>query len=149
MSFNHPTGAPDVIFDSVEDKEDRQVESTQAQDYIGKAFIHSDLDEYGLDPYEFRVYGHIVRRTSSRLSGQAFASVKKMAESCKMSPRKVQYALKFLCEAGLLIRQEVPNKRTNTYQLAPVKQWAHKRELDAIRASIQTSKSQKTEAKKK
>jgi hypothetical protein len=27
------------------------------------AFVHDFLDAYGLDPYEFRIYCHIVRRT--------------------------------------------------------------------------------------
>lgn len=63
-------------------------------------FVHNLLDEYGLDPYEFRIYAHAVRRTGGKLNGKYFASLSKTAEICQMSVRKAQYALKFLCEAG-------------------------------------------------
>lgn len=100
---------------------------------IGMMFVHSKLDDYGLDTYEFRVYGHITRRTGSRIDGKAFASIEKMAKDCGMSPRKLQYALKFLCAAGLLTKDEDSSYRTNVYKLTRPSNWASKENLQDIR----------------
>lgn len=109
---------------------------TQAIDNnIGVMFVRSDLDEYGLDPYEFRVYGHITRRTGGRVKGTAFSSVKKMAKGCGMSTRKLQYALKVLCHAGLLRKEKHSEYRTNVYMLNPPQAWAAKENLIEIRKS--------------
>jgi hypothetical protein len=80
--------------------------------------VHSDLDEYGLDPYEFRLYAHVVRRTGGKLHGECFAKLKKTAEICHMSVRKAQYALKTLCDAGLILKEQ-RRGRTDVYRLTP------------------------------
>lgn len=101
--------------------------------------VHSDLDEYGLDPYEFRIYAHIVRRTSGKLDGECFAKLQKIAETCQMSVRKAQYALKTLCDAGLIIK--LPRKgRTDVYKLAPKTNWEPKERLEEIRRKAKQSK---------
>lgn len=76
-------------------------------------FVHNLLDEYGLDPYEFRIYAHAVGRTGGKLDGKYFASLSKTAEICQMSVRKAQYALKFLCEAGFLTRKNGKGAQIN------------------------------------
>lgn len=115
--------------------------ATRASDdrNVGMMFVHSKIDDYGLDPYELRVYGHITRRTGGRIDGQAFASIKKMAETCKMSPRKLQYALKVLCMAGMLAKEEDKSRRTNVYKLTRPDNWAHKAQLDSIREKVKYS----------
>ncbi|MBD2481506.1 helix-turn-helix domain-containing protein [Planktothrix sp. FACHB-1365] len=100
--------------------------------------VHSDLDEYGLDPYEFRIYAHVVRRTGGKYHGECFAKLKKTAEICKMSVRKAQYSLKTLCEAGLLLKEERKG-RTDIYKLAPKSSWKPKEELEKIRQQVKNS----------
>lgn len=95
-------------------------------------YVNNVLDDYGLDPYEFRIYAHVARRTGGRMQGEFFASLKKTATTCKMSVRKVQYALKVLCDAGFLIQLQRKG-RTNIYQLAPRSNWVLANNLDEIR----------------
>lgn len=106
---------------------------------IDKIFIHSDLDESGLDPYEFRIYAHVVRRTGGRLNGECFASLKKTGEICNMSVRKAQYALKFLCDAGFL-EKEQRQGRTDVYKLTPSSKWKPKEDLDRIRETVKNQR---------
>ena len=102
-------------------------------------FVRDTLDEYGLDPYEFRLYGHIIRRTGGKLDGVCFASVSKMAATCHMSVRRVQYALRFLCTAGLIVQEE-STKRTNAYKITPRDQWVPSTQLEEIRQQVKASK---------
>jgi predicted MarR family transcription regulator len=102
-------------------------------------FVRDTLDEYGLDPYEFRLYGHITRRTGGKPEGVCFASVSKMAAVCHMSVRRVQYALRFLCEAGLIIRED-RSGRTNAYKITSRENWAESTQLEEIRKQVKTSK---------
>jgi DNA-binding transcriptional regulator GbsR (MarR family) len=96
-------------------------------------YVNNVLDDYGLDPYEFRIYAHVARRTGGRTQGEFFASLKKTAEICKMSVRKVQYALKVLCDAGFLVQLQQRKGRTNKYQLAPRSSWVTASNLAEIR----------------
>jgi predicted transcriptional regulator len=96
------------------------------------AYIHNLLDEYGLDPYEFRLYTHIVRRTGGKPDGVCFASLRKTAEICKMSMRKAQQAMKVLINANL-VTQKKRTGRTDEYKVTPIHTWVVKEELDKIR----------------
>ncbi|MBW4430958.1 MAG: hypothetical protein KME28_04270 [Pelatocladus maniniholoensis HA4357-MV3] len=112
-------------------------------------FVHNVLDEYGLDPFEFRVYAHVVRRTGGKTQGEFFASLNKTAEICQISVRKIQYALKFLCEAGFLI-QDKRQGRTDVYKLSPAKAWANKEDLTAIRERVTgVKRAEKAKGRKK
>ncbi|MEG4426306.1 MULTISPECIES: helix-turn-helix domain-containing protein [unclassified Microcoleus] len=106
--------------------------------------VHSDLDEYGLDPYEFRLYAHVVRRTGGKPEGECFAKLKKTAEICHMSVRKAQYALKTLCDAGLILKEQ-RRGRTDVYRLTPKSNWKPKEELKQIRQKAKESKESKVE----
>jgi len=106
--------------------------------------VHSDLDEYGLDPYEFRLYAHVVRRTGGKLHGECFAKLKKTAEICHMSVRKAQYALKTLCDAGLILKEQ-RRGRTDVYRLTPKSNWKPKEELKQIRQKAKESKVEDSE----
>ncbi len=66
------------------------------------AVIPSLLDDYGLDPYEFRVYARLTRRAGNH--GQCWESISNIAKACKMSDRKAQYCLRLLEKAGLVSR---------------------------------------------
>jgi hypothetical protein len=75
-------------------------------------FVHSALDEAGLDVYEFRVLCHISRR------GSCFASLDTTSKLCKISVRKAQYTLKSLLNKGFILKTPRPG-RTDVYKLAP------------------------------
>ena len=79
-------------------------------------FIHSDLDLYGLNPYEFRLYAHIARR------GRCFSNLQTISNICKMSIRKAQYGLKALESFGL-IKKEVRKGKTDIYELSDRSEW--------------------------
>lgn len=125
--------ADDVIFD-----EGQLSPNTVSVSNSVLPLVHSDLDDYGLDPYEFRIYAHVVRRTGGKYHGECFAKLKKTAEVCKMSVRKAQYSLKTLCEAGLLLKEERKG-RTDIYKLAPKSYWKPKEELEKIRQQVKNS----------
>ena len=74
-------------------------------------FVHSVLDEAGLNVYQFRLLGHIARR------GFCFASLDTTAKICQMSIRKAQYTLKELEQKGLIVKQ-ARKGRTDIYRLA-------------------------------
>ncbi|MDY6807160.1 MAG: helix-turn-helix domain-containing protein [Cyanobacteriota bacterium] len=97
-------------------------------------FVHSDLDLYGLNPYEFRLYGHIARR------GKCFSSLPTMAKICKMSVRKAQYGLKNLEKLGL-IHKEIRKGRTDIYELAPRSEWKEPEEEPDLEQERQKVKS--------
>ncbi|MEA5583121.1 helix-turn-helix domain-containing protein [Nodularia harveyana UHCC-0300] len=98
-------------------------------------FVRSDLDDYGLDVYEFRVLGHIARREGKKKDGTAkgcFAKQKTIAEVCSMSHRKAQDVLRILCEIGM-IEKEVRQGTTNVYKLTLPSTWKDPSKLSEIR----------------
>lgn len=99
-------------------------------------FVRSDLDEYGLDVYEFRVLGHIARREGKKTKDGTregcFAKQKTIAEVCGMSHRKAQDVLRILCEIGM-IEKEMRQGTTNVYRLTPPSTWKDPSELSEIR----------------
>jgi DNA-binding MarR family transcriptional regulator len=95
-------------------------------------FIHSALDEYGLNLYEFRILAHVARR-ESKIRG-CDAAQGKMAKVCGMSQRMVLEVLAVLCEAQILRKEKTDGRRTNTYRLNPASKWKHPSELDEIRS---------------
>ncbi|BAZ10418.1 hypothetical protein NIES4071_22330 [Calothrix sp. NIES-4071] len=106
-------------------------------------FVHADLDLYGLNPYEFRLYAHIARR------GQCFSSLETMAKICKMSVRKAQYALKNLQEQGMVQRKKRQG-RTDVYELTPRSQWKQPEDsakLEQERQKVKVSLAKLTKAK--
>lgn len=94
-------------------------------------FVHGALDDYGLDLYEFRVLAHVVRR-QGKVRGCDEAQGN-MAPICGMSQRKVLEVLRVLCEAGIIRKEKIKGKRTNTYRLNEGSKWKHPSELEAIR----------------
>ena len=87
------------------------------------AFIPSTLDDFGLDPYQFRVYCRIVRRAGN---GACFESVNNIAEACRMDRKKVFSSLKFLLAHRLIEKEPTPKKgATVNYHLTPSSEWIH------------------------
>lgn len=105
-------------------------------------FVRSELDDYGLDVYEFRVLAHVARREGRNKQGKSkgcYARQKTIAETCGMSHRKAQSVLSILCEAGLL-EIERQTGSTNIYKVAPASKWKHPEDLPKIRARYKGSK---------
>lgn len=101
--------------------------------------VFQEVDELGLDPYEFRVYGHIARR------GSCFSTLDRVAAACCMSVRKVQYALKVLYAANLIHKEERPG-RPSTFKLTKPSRWLGKvnpEKLSEIREAVKSGNKQK------
>lgn len=114
-------------------------ENKQSQDPPASiAYIHNFLDEYGLDPYEFRLYAHIVRRTGGKPGGVCFSTIAKIAEICKMSSRKAQQAIKVLKEANFIQQTKRPG-RTDEYRVVPASEWVSREELVEVRRRLKDS----------
>lgn len=95
-------------------------------------FIHSELDDFGLDPFEFRVYARLVRRAGS--GGTAYESVPNVAKATHMSQRKVRYALRVLCALGLVGLSESRTGDTSIYVVLDKVRWASRSEVARIRS---------------
>ncbi len=78
-------------------------------------FVHSDLDDAGLDAESFRVLAHVARRSEN---GLAYAAIKSMASACNMDKKTVADRLVSLAKSGWLIREHRPG-RTTIYRLPP------------------------------
>ncbi len=94
-------------------------------------FVRGELDDYGLNLYEFRVLAHVARRESPERGCDA--SQAKMASVCGMSQRMVLEVLRVLCEAGILRKEKANGKRTNSYRVNPGSEWKHPYSLSSIR----------------
>jgi predicted transcriptional regulator len=79
-------------------------------------FVHSYLDLYGLDPYQFRLLAHIARRNN------CVSKLEKMALICNMSTRKAQDVLQELDELGLVIKK-LRRGKTSLCRVAPFTNW--------------------------
>src|SRR6056297_2414108 len=64
-------------------------------------FIHACLDDFGLDPYQYRIYARIARRAGKK---ECFESVASMAKGCKMGTGTVKRALKYLVDHRFVTR---------------------------------------------
>lgn len=96
-------------------------------------FIHSELDDYPLQPVEFRVYGRIARRAGA--SGQCLESPTRMAAEWDISESTVRRALKLLFLCNLVSKELRPGKST-VYRLQPRRAWAPKSEVSKLREQV-------------
>lgn len=101
------------------------------------AFNHSTLDDYGLDPWEFRLYMRVRRREDSASSRGCDESVPRMAEGCGMSERRAQLALRVLVRTGLLKAQERVGA-TTIYRTTQPDAWTPPDQVDDIRQAIRS-----------
>lgn len=98
------------------------------------AFIPSELDDYGLDPYEWRVYCRIVRRAGG--GGVFYESAAAVAGACGMGERKVREALSLLADAGLIGVVTKRDGQVARYRLTPSSEWAPADRLPELRARL-------------
>jgi len=104
---------------------------------LGGAIIPSFLDDYGLDPYEMRVYIRLARRAG--MGGQCWESISKMAHACRMSDRKLKDCLALLIGANL-IKQLKRSGFTDVYELLPSSHWVPPGQLDSLRKNVTASR---------
>jgi len=85
------------------------------------AFIHSRLDDLGLTPVQFRVYGHIHRRAGN--NGIYFESVPNCAGHCGLNIKTVRGAIARLKALGLIRLENARPGETNTYAVTAIEEW--------------------------
>jgi hypothetical protein len=95
-------------------------------------FVKREIDDYGLDPYEFRIYARITRRAGN---GEAWESLNNMASACCMGLSKARKALSLLKLAKLVESIERPGY-TTLYRLTPQHKWVESDRLQELRAFI-------------
>jgi hypothetical protein len=94
------------------------------------AVIPSSLDDFGLDPYEFRIYARLARRANN--GGAAYESVSRMAKACRIGDQKVKEVLRFLLAAGMVSKHSRQGQ-TTVYRLKANQHWTHPEMLDELR----------------
>jgi len=98
------------------------------------AFIPKELDDYPLLDYEFRIYGHVVRRIGVH---GCFESHRNMAEHCRMRLPKFRNGIDLLVAANLLVRRP-PEQEGGTYSYVRTNHdnWIPAEDVDRVRAEI-------------
>ena len=92
---------------------------------LNVVFIHSELDDYGLNPSQFRVYCHLARRASS---GKAWPSLPNIARTCHIHEQTARMALTVLVDRCLLAKESRPGK-TAFYRINPRSSWKPARRI--------------------
>ena len=82
-------------------------------------FVHSSLDDLGLDPEPFRVYCHLSRRAGT---GYAFPGLNSVAAACKINVKTARRAIQTLKELRMVDVQERAG-HTSLYTLTASKEW--------------------------
>lgn len=82
-------------------------------------FIHSELDDYGLDPYTFRIYAHLARRVSTNPHA---LKINGIAQHCQVSESAVKRGLRILLKCRLIVK-ESRNGYSNVYALLDKEDW--------------------------
>lgn len=79
---------------------------------------------------------HIVRRTGGKPEGVCFASLVRIAGTCKISERKAQQVLKFLIEARMIIKEKNSGRKTDEYRVTPPRDWIPSQQLSEVRSRL-------------
>ena len=100
------------------------------------AFIPSFLDEFGLDPFEFRLYSHIARRAGN--GGKCWEKIDGIAVVCRMERKTAYRAFQFL-EDHKLISVERRLGKTSIITLNHQSEWIPVgQEVESSRPSAST-----------
>src|ERR1700754_42121 len=98
-------------------------------------FVSSVLDDYGLTPEEFRIYGRVMRRWNEEYG--CYESSRQMAKGCGVSDRTVRNCLFVLAAACVLRRTDRGVGRSPRYDPMPLAEWADPACLPEIRHRAQ------------
>ena len=82
-------------------------------------FVHSSLDDAGLDLPSFRILAHLARRADG--NGIAFPSMKSVAKICRINKDTVAKKLRELVKAGWLRRVKRPGLSTGFVLQEPIR----------------------------
>lgn len=85
-------------------------------------FYDIELDDAGLNPYEFRAYQRIARRCAGLQEGECFESLQAIADACKMSRPTLIRAIKVLLQRKM-IRRISRHGGTSFYALTDKQNW--------------------------
>jgi hypothetical protein len=83
------------------------------------------VDDMGLDPYAYRLYGHL-RRVAGE-NGACWQSTDTLAEHCKMSAGSVSNAKTALADAGLIKIEHKTKNGTRYHHITIIDVWAKNR----------------------
>ena len=83
-------------------------------------FVHSLLDDLGLQTSSFRVYGHLARRANK--NNEAWGSIENMATVCRLHPKTIRSSLRAL-ETLRMIKSTPRAGDTSIYKLLPPSLW--------------------------
>ncbi len=89
-------------------------------------FVHSELDDLGLDPHEFRIYAHLARRANGKT--KAWPGITSMSESCRMKRNTVIRVIRQL-EERRLIRVIRKSGGLSEYLLTSPSEWKKNSEI--------------------
>jgi len=81
----------------------------------GFLFVHSKVDDAGLDASEFRVVCHLYRRQNTEREGYAWPGKKSIARTCRLNEKTVERVLK-----SLVAKNVISEDRSQTHQGAGV-----------------------------
>jgi hypothetical protein len=76
------------------------------------AFVHSSFDDARLDPYEYRIWFHLLRRTKDRVAWPAMRSI---SETTGISLHKVCVTISSLQSKGFLVVRKRSEHESNVY----------------------------------
>jgi hypothetical protein len=103
--------------------------------------VPSYLDDYGLDPYEYRVYSHIVRRAGKN---GCFESIPNIAKHCLISEKIVRRSLKILLDSNLIAVVSSIAGKSVVYEITPKEEWLKPETLLKLRQKYTPGKSATT-----
>lgn len=89
------------------------------------AFIPSVLDDFGLDPYQFRVYCRLARRAGA--GGQCWESINNIADKCRINRKTVMNAIASLLKMEMIKQIKQPGK-CDGYELTEPNTWINPQE---------------------
>jgi hypothetical protein len=105
------------------------------------AIIPAFLDEYPLDPFEFRLFARIQRRSGRR---ECFESLPNMAKGCHMSLGKARLAFRVLAECKIIsVQNRATEGKTYLCTINPIEYWVPQEQVEAIRKRLAPTKSDK------
>lgn len=93
------------------------------------AFVPALLDDYGLDPIEFRLYCHIARRAGA--NGICWESAATMAQTCGIGERTVRSKLRSLAARNMITRHSRPG-RTPEIRLTSPEVWSPRQQSAGV-----------------
>ena len=101
-------------------------------------FVHSDIDEFGFTPHQFRVLCHLTGRagTFSRLrrsEGYCYAGIRSMANICRMSRCTLCRTIRELRAMNVIQRIRVPGRFfADAYIIRPMIEWVYQSEAQKV-----------------